>query len=108
MITASDPDNTGGANEPLRYADREAHQGNGADSPPKYTGTLGWHAPNAVGPSKLTLSVIDPYGTLRREVYRYHPRPTHGRAPARSRSRTPGAVAPPLFSAGRISCRSAG
>lgn len=40
----------------------KADQGNGADSPPKYTGSLTWHAPNAVGPHKLTISVIDPYG----------------------------------------------
>lgn len=62
VITAADPDNTGTADEPLRYAYRKADQGNGADSPAKYTGTLSWHAPNAVGPQKLTISVIDPYG----------------------------------------------
>ncbi len=62
VITASDPDNTGGANEPLRYAYRKKGEGNGADSDPKYTGTLNWHAPNMVGQQKLTISVIDPYG----------------------------------------------
>lgn len=62
VVTASDPDNTGGADEPLRVAYRKADQGNGADSPPKYGDTLSWHAPNAKGQQKLTISVIDPYG----------------------------------------------
>lgn len=62
VITASDEDNAGSADEPLRYAYRKFGEGNGADSEAKYTGSLTWHAPNTLGPQKLTISVIDPYG----------------------------------------------